>query len=44
MLAELRAKAEKIRQDNEIDYLRKKQQLELDHDDKCKEIEQKIFA
>ena len=54
MLAELRAKAEKIRQDNEIDYLRKKQQLELslkrarrDHDDKWKEIElneKKILA
>lgn len=47
MLAELKAKAEKIRQDNEIDYLRKKQELELDHEDKTKEIElneKKILA
>ena len=39
MLAELKAKAEKIRQDSDIDYQRKKQELELTHEDKCKEIE-----
>jgi major vault protein len=39
MLAELKAKADKIKQEAAIDYLRRKQQLELDHEDKCKSIE-----
>uniref|UniRef100_A0A7S3JLK9 Major vault protein n=1 Tax=Euplotes harpa TaxID=151035 RepID=A0A7S3JLK9_9SPIT len=45
--AELKAKAEKIRQDSEISYQRMKQELELGYDDKCKEIElneKKILA
>lgn len=39
MLAELKAKADKIKQEAAIDYLRRKQQLELDYEDKCKSIE-----